>query len=89
MLCKVCTALQRDKAALHPGTRGSVGAGAHSDYSDYLIIILIIDYSDSDITNSFNIKDVGLRIFEDFAKSWQWIVAWVQLFSISVYLNIF
>ncbi|XP_026145403.1 choline transporter-like protein 4 isoform X2 [Carassius auratus] len=28
-----------------------------------------------DITNSFNIKDVGLRIFEDFAKSWQWIVA--------------
>ncbi|XP_026145404.1 choline transporter-like protein 4 isoform X3 [Carassius auratus] len=29
----------------------------------------------NDITNSFNIKDVGLRIFEDFAKSWQWIVA--------------
>uniref|UniRef100_A0A671Q5Q4 Choline transporter-like protein n=1 Tax=Sinocyclocheilus anshuiensis TaxID=1608454 RepID=A0A671Q5Q4_9TELE len=29
----------------------------------------------SDVTNSFNIKDVGLRIFEDFAKSWQWIVA--------------
>uniref|UniRef100_A0A8C2IZH2 Choline transporter-like protein n=1 Tax=Cyprinus carpio TaxID=7962 RepID=A0A8C2IZH2_CYPCA len=28
-----------------------------------------------DVTNSFNIKDVGLRIFEDFAKSWQWIVA--------------
>ncbi|KAG1929072.1 choline transporter-like protein [Pimephales promelas] len=28
-----------------------------------------------DITNGFNIKDVGLRIFEDFAKSWQWIVA--------------
>ncbi|XP_059411643.1 choline transporter-like protein 4 isoform X4 [Carassius carassius] len=29
----------------------------------------------NDVTNSFNIKDVGLRIFEDFAKSWQWIVA--------------
>ncbi|TRY82249.1 hypothetical protein DNTS_009363 [Danionella cerebrum] len=29
----------------------------------------------NDLTNSFNIKDVGLRIFEDFAKSWQWIVA--------------
>lgn len=29
----------------------------------------------SDLTNSFNMKDVGLRIFEDFAKTWQWIVA--------------
>uniref|UniRef100_A0A8C1D734 Choline transporter-like protein n=1 Tax=Cyprinus carpio carpio TaxID=630221 RepID=A0A8C1D734_CYPCA len=29
----------------------------------------------SDLTNGFNIKEVGLRIFEDFAKSWQWIVA--------------
>ncbi|RXN35046.1 choline transporter 4 [Labeo rohita] len=28
-----------------------------------------------EVTNGFNIKDVGLRIFEDFAKSWQWIVA--------------
>ncbi|ROL52231.1 Choline transporter-like protein 4 [Anabarilius grahami] len=28
-----------------------------------------------DLTSGFNIKDVGLRIFEDFAKSWQWIVA--------------
>nr|XP_055076127.1 choline transporter-like protein 4 isoform X1 [Misgurnus anguillicaudatus] len=29
----------------------------------------------NDIANGFNAKDVGLRIFEDFAKSWQWIVA--------------
>ncbi|XP_056598029.1 choline transporter-like protein 4 isoform X2 [Triplophysa dalaica] len=28
-----------------------------------------------DLVNGFNAKDVGLRIFEDFAKSWQWIVA--------------
>ncbi|XP_065140431.1 choline transporter-like protein 4 isoform X2 [Paramisgurnus dabryanus] len=28
-----------------------------------------------DLANGFNAKDVGLRIFEDFAKSWQWIVA--------------
>ncbi|XP_051991233.1 choline transporter-like protein 4 isoform X2 [Xyrauchen texanus] len=28
-----------------------------------------------DLVNGFNAKDVGLRIFEDFANSWQWIVA--------------
>uniref|UniRef100_A0A673LLQ5 Choline transporter-like protein n=1 Tax=Sinocyclocheilus rhinocerous TaxID=307959 RepID=A0A673LLQ5_9TELE len=72
---QVSPALQRDKAALHPGTRGSVGAGAHGGYfvgdSHPRLCVCV----HSDLTNSFNIKDVGLRIFEDFAKSWQWIVA--------------
>uniref|UniRef100_A0A8C1R5S3 Choline transporter-like protein n=1 Tax=Cyprinus carpio TaxID=7962 RepID=A0A8C1R5S3_CYPCA len=38
----------------------------------------------SDLTNGFNIKEVGLRIFEDFAKSWQWIVATDDDFLFSV-----
>uniref|UniRef100_A0A671KNJ2 Choline transporter-like protein n=1 Tax=Sinocyclocheilus anshuiensis TaxID=1608454 RepID=A0A671KNJ2_9TELE len=71
----ISSALQRDKAALHPGTHGSVGAGAHSGYfvgdSHPRLCVCV----HSDLTNSFNIKDVGLRIFEDFAKSWHWIVA--------------
>uniref|UniRef100_A0A8C7FE59 Choline transporter-like protein n=1 Tax=Oncorhynchus kisutch TaxID=8019 RepID=A0A8C7FE59_ONCKI len=29
----------------------------------------------SDIVNSFNAKEIGVRIFEDFASSWQWIIA--------------
>ncbi|XP_064836619.1 choline transporter-like protein 4 [Oncorhynchus masou masou] len=28
-----------------------------------------------DIVNSFNAKEIGVRIFEDFASSWQWIIA--------------
>uniref|UniRef100_A0A671KMK0 Choline transporter-like protein n=1 Tax=Sinocyclocheilus anshuiensis TaxID=1608454 RepID=A0A671KMK0_9TELE len=79
---QVSSALQRDKAALHPGTHGSVGAGAHSGYfvgdSHPRLCVCV----HSDLTNSFNIKDVGLRIFEDFAKSWHWIVA--NALSVSV-----
>uniref|UniRef100_A0A8C7G451 Choline transporter-like protein n=1 Tax=Oncorhynchus kisutch TaxID=8019 RepID=A0A8C7G451_ONCKI len=29
----------------------------------------------SGIVNSFNAKEIGVRIFEDFASSWQWIIA--------------
>uniref|UniRef100_A0A4W5NW21 Choline transporter-like protein n=1 Tax=Hucho hucho TaxID=62062 RepID=A0A4W5NW21_9TELE len=29
----------------------------------------------SDIVNGFNAKEIGVRIFEDFASSWQWIIA--------------
>ncbi|KAI4895863.1 hypothetical protein NFI96_008663, partial [Prochilodus magdalenae] len=29
----------------------------------------------SDVLNGFNARDVGVRIFADFASSWQWIVA--------------
>ncbi|CAB1321097.1 unnamed protein product, partial [Coregonus sp. 'balchen'] len=29
----------------------------------------------TDIVNSFNAKEIGVRIFEDFASSWQWIIA--------------
>uniref|UniRef100_A0A674DA34 Choline transporter-like protein n=1 Tax=Salmo trutta TaxID=8032 RepID=A0A674DA34_SALTR len=29
----------------------------------------------SDIVNSFKAKEIGVRIFEDFASSWQWIIA--------------
>uniref|UniRef100_A0A8C7WFP9 Choline transporter-like protein n=1 Tax=Oncorhynchus mykiss TaxID=8022 RepID=A0A8C7WFP9_ONCMY len=32
----------------------------------------------SDIVNSFNAKEIGVRIFEDFASSWQWIIAAVS-----------
>uniref|UniRef100_A0A8C1MBX7 Choline transporter-like protein n=1 Tax=Cyprinus carpio TaxID=7962 RepID=A0A8C1MBX7_CYPCA len=39
-----------------------------------------------DVTNSFNIKDVGLRIFEDFAKSWQWIVAGLVIAMVVIVL---
>uniref|UniRef100_A0A674B0S6 Choline transporter-like protein n=1 Tax=Salmo trutta TaxID=8032 RepID=A0A674B0S6_SALTR len=28
----------------------------------------------SDIVNGFNAKEIGVRIFEDFASSWQWII---------------
>uniref|UniRef100_A0A6Q2YUA7 Choline transporter-like protein n=1 Tax=Esox lucius TaxID=8010 RepID=A0A6Q2YUA7_ESOLU len=29
----------------------------------------------SDITNGFNARDIGVKIFEDFASSWQWVIA--------------
>uniref|UniRef100_A0A6Q2Z1V3 Choline transporter-like protein n=1 Tax=Esox lucius TaxID=8010 RepID=A0A6Q2Z1V3_ESOLU len=28
-----------------------------------------------DITNGFNARDIGVKIFEDFASSWQWVIA--------------
>uniref|UniRef100_A0A8C8DBK8 Choline transporter-like protein n=1 Tax=Oncorhynchus tshawytscha TaxID=74940 RepID=A0A8C8DBK8_ONCTS len=33
------------------------------------------NYTSGDIVNSFNAKEIGVRIFEDFASSWQWIIA--------------
>ncbi|XP_028820294.1 choline transporter-like protein 4 isoform X2 [Denticeps clupeoides] len=36
--------------------------------------ISAIKNSTGDVLSGFNIKDIGVRIFEDFASSWQWIL---------------
>ncbi|XP_023265908.1 choline transporter-like protein 4 [Seriola lalandi dorsalis] len=36
--------------------------------------INIIKYGTGDIVNGFNARDIGVRIFEDFASSWPWIL---------------
>uniref|UniRef100_A0A4W5N6F3 Choline transporter-like protein n=1 Tax=Hucho hucho TaxID=62062 RepID=A0A4W5N6F3_9TELE len=36
----------------------------------------------NDIVNSFKAKEIGVRIFEDFASSWQWIITTPYSFSL-------
>lgn len=41
-----------------------------------------------DVVKGFNAQDVGVRIFEDFASSWPWILLWVALQESTVHCHL-